>query len=109
MIGREIYNSPYMLAEVDQQIYGEKKAVISREQVINSMVDYVNVYVNEIPEHGKNRAWHVLRHVLGLCNGLAGARQFRRHLSECAGKEGANGDVLLEAFANVKKLNEIIQ
>jgi len=105
MIGREIYNSPYLLSEADQQIYAEKGTVISREQVVSSMVEYINSYVSEIPTHGTNRAWHVLRHMLGLCNGLAGARQFRRHLSECAGKEGADGKVLLEAFANVTELN----
>jgi len=105
MIGREIYNSPYMLAEVDQQIYQLDKDVISRGQVINLMAEYVDAYVGETPTHGKNRAWHVLRHMLGLCNGLAGARQFRRHLSECAGKEGADGKVLHEAFTNVTELN----
>jgi tRNA-dihydrouridine synthase A len=105
MIGREIYNSPYMLAEADQQVYGVDKAVISRSEVINVMAEYVNAYVTETPLHGNNRAWHVLRHMLGLCNGLAGARQFRRHLSECAGKKGADGNVLLDAFSNVTKLN----
>ena len=106
MIGREIYNSPYMLAEADQQIYGVTKEVISRSQVISAMAEYVNTYISETPAHGNNRAWHVLRHMLGLCNGLVGARQFRRHLSECAGKKGADGKVLLEAFANVSELNE---
>jgi tRNA-dihydrouridine synthase A len=105
MIGREIYNSPYMLSAADQQIYGENNVLISREQVITAMVEYINAYVSATPSHGNNRAWHVLRHMLGLCNGLAGARQFRRYLSECAGKEGADGTVLLDAFAKVTELN----
>ena len=96
MIGREIYNSPYLLADADQKIYGENKAVISRQQVIEHMANYVD---NHVANGG--RAWHVLRHMLGLCNGLVGARQFRRHLSECAGKADANGSVLLDAFAKV--------
>jgi len=101
MIGREIYNNPYMLSKADQQIYGVDKDVISREQVINVMAEYVDTYISTIPEHGKNRAWHVLRHMLGLCNGLAGARQFRRYLSECAGNSDANGSTLKQAFAKV--------
>ncbi len=101
MIGREVYNSPYLLAQVDQKIYHKDKAIITRQQIINLMADYVNAYVSTTPKHGNNRAWHVLRHMLGLCNGLAGARQFRRHLSECAGKPGADGAVLKEAFAKV--------
>ena len=101
MIGREIYNSPYLLANVDQQIYGADKEIISRQQVVNLMAEYVDSYVNTIPEHGNNRAWHVLRHMLGLCNGLAGARQYRRYLSECAGQVGASGDTLKDAFLKV--------
>ncbi|NQY89992.1 MAG: tRNA dihydrouridine(20/20a) synthase DusA [Colwellia sp.] len=105
MIGREIYNSPYLLAEADQQIYGVEKDIISREQIINLMADYVDVYVSTIPEHGSNRAWHVLRHMLGLCNGLAGARQFRRYLSESARQGDADGNTLKQAFAKVTALN----
>ncbi len=103
MIGREIYNSPYMLSAVDQQIYGVEKDLISREQVINLMAEYVDEYVSTTPKHGNNRAWHVLRHTLGLCNGLAGARQYRRYLSECAGQADANGNTLKEAFLRVSQ------
>lgn len=102
MIGREIYNNPYMLSEADQQVFGFEKDVITREQVINIMADYIDAYIAIKPEHGNNRAWHVLRHMLGLCNGLAGARQFRRYLSECAGKAEANGDTLKFAFSKVE-------
>ena len=106
MIGREIYNNPYMLVEADQKIYGVDKTVISREQVINLMAEYIDTYISTTPEHGKNRAWHVLRHMLGLCNGLAGARQFRRYLSETASRDGADSKVLIEAFTKVKNLND---
>ena len=101
MIGREIYSSPYLLSEVDQQIYGVDKPLISREQVINAMADYIDAYISITPEHGSNRAWHVLRHMLGMCNGLAGARQFRRDLSDCSSNSNANGDSLKQAFAKV--------
>jgi tRNA-dihydrouridine synthase A len=110
MIGREIYSSPYLLAEADQKIYGVEKEVISRQQVINLMADYIDAYVSSTLEQGNAyrnpRAWHVLRHMLGLCNGLAGARQFRRYLSESARAEGAGGHTLKEAFAKVTLLNE---
>ena len=101
MIGREIYNNPYILSEVDQNVYGVNKDIISREQIIESMADYIDAYISTTPSHGNNRAWHVLRHMLGLCNGLAGARQYRRYLSECAGNAGANGDTLKQAFTKV--------
>ncbi|MGV2871806.1 tRNA dihydrouridine(20/20a) synthase DusA [Colwellia sp. E150_009] len=101
MIGREIYNSPYILAQVDQQIYGVNKAVISREKVVNVMAEYIDKYISVTPEHGNNRAWHVLRHMMGLCNGLAGARLFRRSLGDSSGDANANGETLKQAFAQV--------
>jgi tRNA-dihydrouridine synthase A len=101
MVGREIYNSPYILAQVDQQVYGVNKAVISREKVVNVMAEYIDKYISVTPEHGNNRAWHVLRHMMGLCNGLAGARLFRRSLGDSSGDANANGETLKQAFAQV--------
>jgi tRNA-dihydrouridine synthase A len=97
MIGREIYNSPYMLAQADQQIYQQtNKHIISRTEVVEQMSEYINAHVAN-----GGKAWHILRHMLGLCNGLTGARQFRRHLSECANKTNADAKVLLHALSLV--------
>jgi len=96
MIGREIYNSPFMLVDADTEIYNCDTDKLTRSEVINLMVPYINDTVNS-----GGRAWHILRHMLGLCNGLSGARKFRQHLSECAGKDGADGRVLLDAFDKV--------
>lgn len=96
MIGREVYQNPYILAEADQKIWLDNYEPVSRMQVIEQMADYIDRHV---ANNGK--AWHVLRHMLGLCNGLPGARQFRRYLSETSGREGANGKVLFEAFEKV--------
>jgi len=98
MIGREIYSNPYILADVDQQIYQQNSVIINRTEIINIMVEYINQHLAQ-----GGRAWHILRHMLGLCNGLAGARQFRRYLSECASKPEAKGDVLQTAFTFVEK------
>ncbi len=100
MIGREIYQNPYIVAEVDQKIWQSSDAIISRAEVVEQMSEYIDRYVA-----GGGRAWHVLRHMLCLCNGLAGARQFRRYLSDCAGAENANSTVLKAAFAKVQALN----
>ena len=96
MVGREVYSSPYMLTEADNLIYHSNDTKLTRSDIVNLMVPYINSHV----ENG-GRAWHVLRHMLGLCNGLSGARKFRQHLSECSGKEGANGKVLIDAFSLV--------
>ena len=96
MIGREIYQNPYMLTQADQTIWGDDVTPKSREEIINEMVEYIDRYVAE-----GGRAWHVVRHMLGMCNGLPGAKQFRRYLSENSGRVGANSEVLKEAFAKV--------
>lgn len=96
MIGREIYQNPYMLVEADEKIWGDAPQVLSRADIIEQMAEYSNRYVAQ-----GGRVWHVARHMLGLCNGLGGAKQFRRFLSENARREGAAGDFLKEAFALV--------
>ncbi len=96
MIGREIYQNPYMLAQADQLIWQAQSAILSRAEIIEQMAVYVDQHLAQ-----GGRVWHVVRHMLGLCNGLAGARKFRRYLSENAGRDGANSDVLREAFGLV--------
>jgi tRNA-dihydrouridine synthase A len=100
MIGREIYQNPYMLTEADNEIWQAGVEVKSRQAVLNEMVDYIDRHVAS-----GGRAWHVARHMLGLCNGLAGAKQFRRYLSENANGENVGGEVLQQAFAKVLQLN----
>jgi len=43
------------------------------------------------------------QHILGLFNGLPGARQFRRFLSENATKRGAGVTVLRQALSKVQE------
>ncbi|XQW84823.1 tRNA dihydrouridine(20/20a) synthase DusA [Thalassotalea piscium] len=96
MIGREVYQNPYLLAQADQVLWNDNAEILSREAVIDIMSDYIDRYVAS-----GGRVWHVARHMLGLCNGLAGAKQFRRYLSENANKEGASSQLLKDAFAKV--------
>lgn len=96
MIGREAYNNPYILTNVDTDVYKFDSDKLSRSEIVDAMIPYINQHISN-----GGRAWHVLRHMLGLCNGLSGARKFRQHLSECAGKEGASGQILLDAFNKV--------
>lgn len=94
MIGREIYQNPYLLADADQAIWGEQNSqAISREQIIAAMVDYVERHIKS-----GGKPWHVYRHMLGLCNGLPGGKKYRRHLSEQTAANNVNADVLKQAF-----------
>ncbi|MGM0541528.1 MAG: tRNA dihydrouridine(20/20a) synthase DusA [Pseudomonadota bacterium] len=93
MIGRSAYEQPYLLAEVDQQLYGSNHTIISREQVLENMKPYIE---NHLSNNGKLN--HVTRHMLGLFHGLPGGRIWRRHLSEHAFKAGAGIEIVEQAY-----------
>jgi tRNA-dihydrouridine synthase A len=97
MIGREAYQNPYMLAEVDQRLFDSTRPVASREQILLQLLPYVE---QQLSRGGLLN--HVSRHILGLFQNVPGARKFRRHLSENAYKRGTGTEVLEQALALVK-------
>ena len=99
MVGREAYTNPYLLATVDQQIYGSEQPLVSREKIAEAFLDYVD---NELAKGTKLQA--MTRHILGLFHGMPGARQYRRHISENAYKSDVTIDVLTAALAKTSGL-----
>lgn len=92
MLGRAAYQNPWLLADVDQTLFGEVGPVTSRDQVIDLLLPYLEQQLTRgIPLK------HITRHLLGLYQGQAGARQFRRHISEHAHRPGAGTEVLIAA------------
>ena len=78
MVGREAYHNPWWLAEWDAEFFGEAPRVLAREKIEAQMCDYM---VREATEHGT--PWpNVARHMLGLRNGLPGARRWRQVWSD---------------------------
>jgi tRNA-dihydrouridine synthase A len=99
MLGREIYHNPYMMSEVDQLVYGVDSSSLSRAQVLEQVADYIERY-----EDRGGRAWHVLRHMMGLFQGLPGAKIWRRHLStEGVKSEKSGRDLIEEATSYFKQ------
>lgn len=94
MVGREAYHNPYLLAQVDQQLYGDNHPLQSRKEIVLAMADYVQRQIRQ-----GERLHSISRHMLGLFHGENGARIWRRHLSENATKRGADESVLLQALA----------
>ncbi|QTH63158.1 tRNA dihydrouridine(20/20a) synthase DusA [Psychrosphaera ytuae] len=93
MMGREVYHNPYIMADVDNIIYGVDKPKVKRSDVLSQIGDYI-----ESHEDDGGRAWHVLRHMMGLYQGLPGAKIWRRYLSENAVKTDRKGkDLLFDA------------
>jgi tRNA-dihydrouridine synthase A len=93
MVGREAYHKPYLLAEVDQRLFGHSNEGLSREQVIMALIPYIQQQLKT-----EVRLNSITRHILGLFHGMPGARSWRRYLSDHVGKVGANENVLLEAL-----------
>lgn len=80
MLGRAAYHDPYLLAPVDAEFFGERSAAVpTRRDVIDRMSTYLvrETSAGEAPRH-------VARHMLGLYQGVRGARQWRRMLSDAA-------------------------
>ncbi|MGY4027272.1 tRNA dihydrouridine(20/20a) synthase DusA [Aeromonas rivuli] len=96
MMGREAYQNPYILADVDRQLFGQTGSVPSRHEVVHMMLPYIE---QELAKG--NYLSHVTRHMLGLFQNMPGARAWRRHLSENACKPGAGIQVVLDAMAKV--------
>jgi tRNA-dihydrouridine synthase A len=98
MVGREAYQNPNLLACVDRDIFGDSSIMVSQEEVLERFEDYVQ---RELASGTALK--HMTRHILGLFQGLPGAKQFRRHLSENAHKTGAGIDVLKQAGAFIRQ------
>jgi len=102
MVGREAYHNPWMLAEVDQQVYGDAPAADSRREVVEAMLPFIAEQLElGTPLH------RVTRHMLGLYQGIPGARAWRRTLSQQGVKKGAGIEVLQEAISHVEPANLI--
>jgi tRNA-dihydrouridine synthase A len=97
MVGREAYENPWSLAEVDVRYFGESGPVAMREQAVERMQAYL---LREAAAGVPPRA--IVRHMLGLFNGLPGARRWRRTLSDSATLAREGERILqagLEAFS----------
>jgi tRNA-dihydrouridine synthase A len=79
MLGRAACDDPWLLARVDSRYYGAADPIDDRLQVLEAIRPFL---AQQVVEGVSARA--VLRHVMGLFNGLPGARAWRRTLSDSA-------------------------
>lgn len=98
MVGREAYHNPWVLAQVDAQLYGTSSAVDDRKAIVEAFLPYVQQQLEQGVPLG-----HMTRHILGIFQGMAGARAWRRHISENAHKAGAGVELLREAMQMVRE------
>jgi tRNA-dihydrouridine synthase A len=96
MLGRAAYHNPYLLAGVDTRFFGDVQPMASREQIVSRMLPYI-----EQQTVAGTPLKAIARHMLGLYQGVPGARAWRRHLSEHAHRRDAGPGVILDALAAV--------
>jgi len=97
MIGREAYHNPWILAEADQRLYGDDHPIPTRHEVIERLLPFVELELSQ-----GTRLQQISRHILGIFQGMPGARAWRRHLSENAHRKGAGPEVIRQAAALVR-------
>ena len=76
MIGRAAYHTPYLLAEIEKEIF-DNENIPSRQDVIEQLIPYIK---DEIKKG--TRLNQIMRHTLGLFHGQSGASHWKRYLSE---------------------------
>ncbi|MBF2055722.1 MAG: tRNA dihydrouridine(20/20a) synthase DusA [Cyanobacterium sp. T60_A2020_053] len=93
MVGRIACDNPYLMAQVDQQIYGDLSPILSREDIINNLADYVdkkcalNIKLNTI-----------MRHLLQIFAGQPGTKLWKRYITENGNSPHADFQVVRRAL-----------
>ncbi len=83
MIGREAYENPWSLISFEATLLGSPPARTSRHDIVAAMTEYAAAQATAgVPIRA------ISRHMLGLFNGLPGARAWRRRLAMAEPNEG---------------------
>ena len=101
MIGRAAYDDPWLMAEAERRFLGEDPGVMDRRGVVEAYMAYMEA---ELAQGTRLQA--MARHLLGLFQGVPGAKAWRRHISENAPREGADVAVIAEALERVAPAGE---
>jgi tRNA-dihydrouridine synthase A len=94
MIGRHAYHEPWWLNETDARWFGAAPNSMTRLEVAAQMADYA---AREIAKGAHLRS--ITRHMLGLFQGMPGARSWRRMLSDSTRLAKNDPQLILDAAA----------
>jgi tRNA-dihydrouridine synthase A len=97
MIGRAICNNPYLLAEADNLFFNLEAAQISRTEILNQYIDYIESELSD-----GTFLHEMTRHILGLFQGQPGARRWRRLLSENIYKSNSGIKLIEDALSLIQ-------
>jgi tRNA-dihydrouridine synthase A len=103
MFGRAAYQDCYILSEIDRSFFNSASPPPSRHEVARAMVPYMN-------EEGARGTplTAITRHMLGLFQGVPGAKIWRRTLTEGARGSDATPALLERALSQISEQNPSI-
>ena len=95
MIGREAYQNPWFLRQIEEEFYGTTD-LLSAEDIVFAMIPYIKSQ----QERYETPVRSVTRHMTGLFQGKPGARAWRQYLSTEVHKDGVTAEILEHALDN---------
>lgn len=96
MIGREAYQNPYFLAQIEQKFF-HNSHTLTRDDIARAMIPYISA---QSEQHG-TPVKSITRHMIGLYHGQRGGKAWRRYLSENAHQTN-DAQIIEEALVSVK-------
>ncbi|MGG6237538.1 tRNA dihydrouridine(20/20a) synthase DusA [Nodosilinea sp. AN01ver1] len=102
MVGRAAYDQPYLFSAVDQRFFAADEPALSRQQVVEALLPYVDQWVSQGLKLNK-----ITRHMLMLFAGQPGSRLWKQILTEESCKPGAGVEVVQQAMAAVQRQSDI--
>ena len=101
MIGRAIYHSPYLLAEIEKDIF-KNKNIPTRYEIMENLIPYIHEETSKGTQLN-----HIMRHTVGLFDGQNGSRTWKQYLSKNMCIRDAYLQKVNHIMDQVKKTNPI--
>jgi tRNA-dihydrouridine synthase A len=97
MLGRAAYHNTSILGDADHLVYGDPATEVDWNFIRDAMMEHAGHHIAS-----GGRLGHVTRHMIGLFQGVEGARRYRQILSSDATRPGAGPEVIAQAFEAVQ-------
>tara|TARA_B100000963_G_scaffold342287_1_gene342991 strand:+ start:3486 stop:4469 length:984 start_codon:yes stop_codon:yes gene_type:complete len=99
MIGRAIYHSPYLLADIEKDIFGNKN-IPTRSEIMENLIPYIHEETSKGIQLN-----HIMRHTVGLFHGQNGSKVWKQYLSKNMCIRDADLQKVNHIMDQVKKTN----
>ncbi len=101
MIGRAIYHSPYLLADIEKEVFNNKN-IPTRSEVMENLIPYIQEETSKGTQLN-----HIMRHTVGLFHGQNGSRVWKQYLSKNMCIRDADLQKVNHIMDQVKKTNPV--